>query len=74
MKIIDREPLKCSFSNLNQGDVFKNKEDEYCMKIEPCCDCDAYVNFITLSDGAIGGWMKEDECVIKVNCELIIKQ
>lgn len=73
MKIIDKEPLKCSFGNLNQGDVFKNREDEYCMKIEPCCDGDDSVNFITLSDGATGGWMKDNEYVIKVNCELIIK-
>ena len=73
MKIIDKEPYVCTFGNLGQGDVFKNSCGDYCMKIEPCCDGDDSNNFITLADGCVGGWIENHVVVIKVNCELVIK-
>lgn len=74
MKIVDKKPNECCFESLNYGDVFKKiGESEYFMKIETCEDGEGDVNFICLSDGATGGYMKGHVIVIKVNCELIIK-
>lgn len=73
MKIIDKKPSECTFENLEQGDVFKDKYGNYCMKIEPCNDCDDSINFISLSDGCAGGWLENFAVVTKVNCELVIK-
>ena len=73
MKIVDKKPCECTFGKLKQGDVFKDESGYYFMKIEPCCDGDMSINFITLTDGTLGGWFENDKVVTKVNCELVVK-
>ncbi len=73
MKIVDKKPCNCTFSDINQGGVFKDEYGNYCMKIEPCCDGDDSINFVMLTDGCAGGWLDGNQDVTKVNCELVIK-
>lgn len=73
MKIVDKKACEHTFGELNQGDVFKDKSGTYCMKVEPFDDKYRAINFITLEDGVLGGWFEDNEVVIKVNCELVIK-
>lgn len=73
MKIIENKSCEIVFGKLKQGDVFRDQYGNYCMKIEPFEDNHGANNFITLTDGCIGGWTNEDAFVTKVDCELVIK-
>lgn len=75
MIIIDKA-TELTFGDLECGDVFKKyKEDEYLMKTERCIATEdkASCNFITLKDGIFGGYMCDDEYVVKVSCSLIVE-
>lgn len=76
MIIIDKA-TDLTFGDLECGDVFKKKymekdcfmKTEVCVTTEDNCRC----NFVTLVDGCFGGFMHDDEEVIKVNCQLVVE-
>lgn len=73
MVIKQKEPIKKYFSAIEEGEVFLWHGDYY-MKTEStyCDDNGDYENAVILSNGLLE-YFNDDDYVIKVDCELVIK-
>lgn len=73
MRIVDRKSTLVPFKDISCGEVFKDHNGLYCMKIETCglTNGKSHINWVRLSDGAVGFAMMDSEFE-KVNCELVV--
>ena len=67
MNIVNKKPNMVSFKNLSCGEVFKDENSNYCMKIE----ANDYINMVYLFDGALGS-ADDEEMYERVECELVV--
>ena len=67
MNIVKKNPDMIKFKELSCGDIFKDKNSNYCMKTKYYSD---NVNMVYLSHGLLGG-LEDDDMVEKV-CGVIV--
>ena len=68
-------PNEVYFNSLTKGEIFLDREDDYCMVLDEVYVCgNDYVNCVILSGPAMGEVCKvsDKECVIPVKAELTV--